>query len=969
MLITFSAGSAFAEDKFYVDKIDIEPGTKDTLKLILDNQTTYYGFQAVVTLPEGLSFVKKSDGKVDMSLDASRTAGGEYLLVTKENGRFLNVAAFSTANPQVAIVGNEGTLATIKVEATKDFSGGKVKLTRIKFIKENDVDDNLNDSSTDIGVLPISVTIDNTPILLETTGLTQTFTATITPDFATDKTLTWESKDPHIATVDENGNVTGLSRGSATIVVKTVNGKEGIGYVVVGQHATSIELSDYTKEIPIGSTYNLEAIVGPPDAENKLVVWNSSDENVATVDKNGTIIAQYFGKATITATALGGIDVSASCEVTVVPILPESVTLDKTSVDLRKDDTFTLSATIHPENATDTTITWTSSDESVATVSDEGVVTAVNKGSAIITAATHNGKTATCDVTVTIPVTGIKLQQSASLYVGKTISLVAEISPEDASDKTVTWSSSNEEIATVDKDGLVTAIAVGEAIITVTANDGSDVKATCAITVNPIPVSSISLNKESESLKVGETMQLEETVLPEDATNKTVTWTSSNVEIATVDANGKVTAVALGDATITVTANDGSKAEASCKISVIPTPVVSISLNETYLNLKEGEKFTLIPTILPEDATYKTVTWKTSDEEAAIVDQNGVVTALKQGLATITATSSDGVSASCAVTVYFIAVDNIELNEYSLEMKLSDKYQLTATITPEDAMDKSVTWKSSDENVAKVSDNGLVTAVAAGNATIIASSSNGKSAQCDITVVTISLSQPELLMREGKTAELMAIIHPDKASDRTVTWSSSDEDVATVNDKGIVSAIKPGTATISASTNPGISAKCQVTVVVNAVDKIELDESFIEIPVNENYMLTAKISPEDATDQSITWISSDESIATVSENGVVTAVEVGNAYIYASSSNGLKATCKVDVISLSISQTELMISEGETAELFPIYRPGNALHQAVNWSSSNESVATVDAQGKVTGKSVGTAVITATSVEHPSLKA
>ena len=247
----------------------------------------------------------------------------------------------------------------------------------------------------------------------------------------------------------------------------------------------------------------------------------------------------------------------------------EGVSLDKTSIDLIEGDEVTLVATISPENATNKKLTWISSNPSVASVK-EGVVTALKVGTAVITVKTDDGeKTAICEVAVTPrAVESISLDiVSAEMTEGDELTLVATINPTNATNKRVTWQSSNESVLTV-VDGKVTALKAGTATITVTTEDGEKT-ATCEVTVNKkiIPIESISLNYDKISMMVGEEITIEVVIKPSDATNQTISWNSSNPDIATVD-NGKVIAHKLGTATISVTTEDGN-ITASCIVSVV----------------------------------------------------------------------------------------------------------------------------------------------------------------------------------------------------------------------------------------------------------------------------------------------------------------------------------------------------------------------------------------------------------------
>jgi uncharacterized protein YjdB len=260
--------------------------------------------------------------------------------------------------------------------------------------------------------------------------------------------------------------------------------------------------------------------------------------------------------------------------------------------------------------------------------------------------------------------------------------------------------------------------------------------------VATVLATSIELDVTNTKITEGETVQLTVTVLPEEATDKGVAWSSDDETVATVDQNGLVVAVGAGTATITTTTTDGSNLSASCTVTVEPNVVIatSIELNQLSADVTEGETLQLTATVLPEEATDKSVAWSSSDEAVATVDQNGLVTAVGAGTATVTATTMDGsnLSASCTVTIEptVVLATSIAMNQTSADVTEGETLQLTATVLPEDATDKSVAWSSSDETVATVDQDGLVAAVVAGTATITATTVDGSelSASCVVTV-------------------------------------------------------------------------------------------------------------------------------------------------------------------------------------------------------------------------------------------
>lgn len=319
---------------------------------------------------------------------------------------------------------------------------------------------------------------------------------------------------------------------------------------------SSVSLNTATIEMVEGETFTLVATVLPKDAEYDGVTWASSNASVASVN-SGTVTAVKDGTATITASA-GGKSATCNVKVSAKIVAVTSITLDKTSLSMQVGDTETLTATIKPEDATDKTIVWTSSDEAVVSVSN-GKITALKSGKATITAKSSTCS-AECMVTVSVNTESITLDKTTlSLAVGESATLTATVKPDDATDKTVTWSSSDESVVKVD-NGKVTARKSGTS--TVSAKCGGKT-AECVVTVS-VPVSSITLDKTALSLALGESVTLIATVKPDDATDKTVVWYSSDESIAKVD-NGKVMALKIGFAIVTATAANFS---VSCNVTV-----------------------------------------------------------------------------------------------------------------------------------------------------------------------------------------------------------------------------------------------------------------------------------------------------------------------------------------------------------------------------------------------------------------
>ena len=571
--------------------------------------------------------------------------------------------------------------------------------------------------------------------------------------------------------------------------------------------ATGVALNEDAITLEKDDTFTLKATVSPDNSSDE-VVWSSSDKTVATVE-DGVVTA--VGKGTTTITAKAG-DFSAECEVTVT-ISASAVTLNKITLALEKGETFTLEASVDPTNSTDKVV-WSSSKTTVATVDENGKVTAVASGEATITA-TAGKATATCIVKVTNPVKKVTLDKdSLFLLVDGTAKLTATVDPADADEKTVTWESDDETVATVE-DGVVTAVGKGTATITAKAGDKT---ATCEVTV-AAPAKNIYI--EDITILVGDEKTVVITVDPEGANISNIKYASSDESIFTVT-DGKIKGVSAGKATLTVTAaNDGNgKLTAECTVTVTDQVIAAtdIKLSDTVVELEVDGTKTIGATLTPADSTDK-ITWTSSDETVVSVDETGKITALKVGEATITAKANETVSAQCKVTVVAktVAVDSISLDKTTANLNKGDTLELTATVKPDDATDKTVTWTSSDEKVVTVDEKGVVTAVGAGKA-VVTAKAGSKTATCEITVTvpvaSVTLNKNELTLEKDGSEVLTAVVAPEDAADKTVTWSSSNATVATVDQSGKVTAVGAGTATITVVSNADETKKatCVVTV-------------------------------------------------------------------------------------------------------------------------------------------------------------
>lgn len=382
-----------------------------------------------------------------------------------------------------------------------------------------------------------------------------------------------------------------------------------------------------------------------------------------------------------------------------------------------------------------TTVVWTSSDSSVATVNN-GVVTGVKPGEAIITAKI-GAEQAICKVVVInnfVPITGIRFSNSKeTILVGSTQKLSVIVTPSNASNQSLSYTSSNSNVATVDSEGNVKGITVGEAYITVSAA-GYQAVANIKV-INTISLNSISISKNLQ-LKEQSSSTLNVTFNPSNATNKKVTWKSSNPNVATVDSSGNVKAIAPGTATITVISSDGGKV-ATCNVEVIALSkkLTGISLNKTELTMELDAEETLTVNFNPEYAENKNIKWSSSNTKIAKVS-NGKITPVKPGKVEIKAVSEDGnYEAVCQVTVLSPPIESIKFAQTKQSVALGSTITLKTVSTPTDTAINNPIWTSSDETVATVKD-GVLTALKLGTTIITISNEDGSiKAETTITVV------------------------------------------------------------------------------------------------------------------------------------------------------------------------------------------------------------------------------------------
>lgn len=331
-----------------------------------------------------------------------------------------------------------------------------------------------------------------------------------------------------------------------------------------------------------------------------------------------------------------------------------------------------LTVDFFPDETLDKSVSWHCSDEKIATVDADGNVIAVSAGKAQIIAETSNGLSDTCDVTVYDHTTGVTMDKTAEININEQLQLTAHTLPLETSDGLVTWSCSNDDIATITENGIITGVKQGSCIVTATSVDGN-YTASCQVKVLQ-PITDVQLERHDATINVGNSIQINARILPDNADNKDIVWTSSNEDVATVSKDGFITGKGTGTAIITVASSENENVKDECEVMVLQ-PVTGITLDYNELVLTNiGETAHLNAIVLPEDASNKEVRWSSSKENVCTVSNNGTVVALDDGMSVITATTIDGgFVAVCTVTVD--ATTDIS------SIEIADKYKAEAYYT------------------------------------------------------------------------------------------------------------------------------------------------------------------------------------------------------------------------------------------------------------------------------------------------
>jgi uncharacterized protein YjdB len=687
--------------------------------------------------------------------------------------------------------------------------------------------------------------------------------------------------------------------------------------------------------LDIGQTGTLVAAVS--GVSNKSVNWTSSNPAVATVSNVGVVTGVGVGVATITATSVVD-SAKASSSLVSVKSPPPALTINPATVALVVNSTVQLTANI--VNQANQAVTWSTSDDTLASVNANGLVTALKPGTTKITATrvATPGVSNSATITITPPPIGVTVSPgTVTINAGTTFQLSATVS--NSSNQNVTWSSSDLNIATINATGLLSALAEGQVTITATSQADSSKSSLSIVTIKPPPPISVTISPSNATVGAGAAIQLAASI--SNSSNQNVTWKSSNTNLANVSATGLLTTIAEGQVTVTATSQADTSKSATAIVTINPPPPpISISVAPSAISLIVSETSQLVATV--SNSANQAVNWVSSNSAIATVSTTGSVTAVAVGTVTITATSQADSSKSAVATIKIKNPVSITATPVSLSLTIGTSNQLGASVT--NATNTSVIWESGNSGICNVDNTGLAHAIAVGNTNIVVKSVEDPTKTVTIPVSVnpplgeLTVNPANIAIVVNTTVQLSASIQ--NQTNQSVTWSTSDATLATVDGNGLVNALKIGTVQITATSVavPSLSKTASITITPPPIG-VSVSPSSTTVNAGATIQLGSTVA--NSSNQFVTWTSSNTNFATVSSSGLVTTFAEGLVTITATSQadTSKSATALITIqpppppISVLVSPSNATVDAGSTVQL--VSTVSNSSNQNVTSRSSD----------------------------------
>lgn len=715
------------------------------------------------------------------------------------------------------------------------------------------------------------------------------------------------------------------------------------------------QLAANTLTLGVGEVFDLNAAM--PEPKGGAIRFSSSDPAVAKVSDAGTVTAMAVGFACVTATAEDG--KYSECFVDVKKA-PDKVSFNVKSLSIGKGESYDrLKVTVgSAEGEYAGAYTIKSSNSAVVAVRKNGVLKGVKTGKANITVKTYNGVSASLKVTVKKAPGKVSLSvDKGTLGVGEKGKVSYQL-PKDTAG-TVAFSSKDPAVVRVDAvSGEIEGVAVGKTRVYGTAFNGK--KGYVTVKVAPAPT---ELSFESDAIKLGVGMELLTSASIDEGAAGAITYSMKDAKVATYK-KGCLKGVGKGNTVLTAKTYNGLSAE--CAIEVVAAPK-KVKLPYTELDMGVGQRVKLQPDVGDSASTF---TYTTSNKTIVKVSADGTITGVKKGSATITVKTYNGKKCKLKVNVVK-APSSVELSPERLELNVGESAELRWSFPKGTAA--GVSFESSDPAVAQVDpETGVVTGIGAGEAVVTVTTTNGKTDQTAVTVLSpvewVAFTEERVEIGVKQDHQLTVEMNPGAST--PLKFKSANKAVATVNSKGVVKGVGEGETTITVSTNvKGVTAKTTVKV-LPAPDSVSFGTDEMTLNVGDSVVLMPMITEGSATH--LTYSSSDSSVADVQEDGTLTAVARGTAAITVTTSNDKQASLKVIVEdplypeSARLTNAPSSMKAGESLQLEWKATPDSAILDP-KWETSNADIAYVDEAGVLYAVGAGYATIKATSQRNPEI--
>ncbi|MEG1647587.1 MAG: Ig-like domain-containing protein [Bacilli bacterium] len=647
------------------------------------------------------------------------------------------------------------------------------------------------------------------------------------------------------------------------------------------------------------------------------------------------------------------------------------IIVENNTIVLKEKANYTIRALTYPKKEQ---LTFLSQNSDIVSIDNDGNLDTLKEGTAKIKISTKN-QSKEINIIVTNneeKLTNISfVEEKVKLNVNDRYLLETKTYPKNSLTPDLLWTSANENIVKI-TDGYLEILNPGTSQITVSKKIGdNEISARIIVSVGndfATEIKSINFEEEIITLGLNETYQLNPIIKPDNA-SKQIEYKITDEKIISIDKYGIIKAKNKGTTSIIALASNGKSKIIEVKITSKEDGLI---INKEELMIAKEETYQL------KSNYVSGIEWYSSNNKIVTVDNKGFLKGINNGEAIVTAINNYGRMNTVKINVKGkgIPVEKISINKSEITLQTGKNYQLKAEIIPKNATNKEIIWETMDNRIAQVTDDGMIIGKTEGTTIITGYSSNNKQTIVKINVIKgyvsideLEINPSSLTIAKGDSYQLKATLIPSNANNKKVIWKSSDLNIVSITEDGLIKANKTGSVIISA-TSSGISGKAVINVrtSITEISSIDIKESNVDLEIGQTKNLTVTYLPSNASNKSFSWSSNDETVATISNKGLIIGKKEGKASITVSSSNGKKDTIKVNIkkpkepdgkiTNIYINLENVSLQKGETKKLRATILPLNA-KQDVTWISDNPNIVSVDSNGLIMANNTGNTIIAA----------